>query len=230
MPTPSYIISQAAALMNDSVQSVYTNEACLPYLNMAMRQLQEIFQLNNVPVTDHTSAAITVPSGTSLIKFKDGPPQLPSDLLTIETLWESPVGEENWIPMSLKNFLPHYLEGVQINQFLVYSWVKEGIKVIPSDTDIDLKIDYVRNLFSLPVKIEQVDISLPEQLVELYLEYKTAALCANYIGENPTRAEALEMEAELAKDRALGIQNKPGQGIMTRHRPFRGSYKSRGWC
>jgi hypothetical protein len=229
MPTPSFIISQVAALMNDAAQSSYTNEACLPYLNMAMRQLQEIFQLNNVPVTDRTSTSITVPADTSSIGYKDGPPQLPADLLTIETLWESPSGENNWIPMTLKNFLPHYLEDVQINQFLVWAWTGDAIKVIPANTDIDLKIDYVRNLFNLPVKIEQVDINLPEQLTELYLQYKTGALCANYIGENPTRAESLEVEAELAKDRALGIQNKPGQGIMTRHRPFRGSYKSRGW-
>jgi hypothetical protein len=229
MATPSYIISQAAALMNDAAQSSYTNEACLPYLNMAMRQLQEIFQLNNVPVTDNTSLAITVPVGTTFIGFKDGPPQLPADLLTIEQLWESPTGENSWVPLTLKNFLPHYLERANISQFLIWSWNGDGIKLLPATAIIDLKIDYVRNLFALPIKINQVDQDLPDQLTELYLEYKTAALCSNYIGENPTRAEALEMEAELAKDRALGIQNKPGQGIITRHRPFRAGYKSRGW-
>lgn len=229
MPTPRYIISQVAALMNDASGSVYTSEACLPYLNFALRQLQEIFQLSNIPVTDSTSVTISVPANTAFIGYNNGPPQLPADLLTIETLWESPAGQDNWIPMVLKNFLPHYLENVEINQFLVYSWIGSGIKLIPANTEIDLKIDYTRNLFKLPIKIDQVDTNLPEQLVELYLEYKTGALCANYIGENPTRAEALEMEAELAKDRALGIQNKPGQGIVTRHRPFRGAYKSRGW-
>ena len=49
-----------------------------------------------------------------------------------------------------------------------------------------------------------------------------------FIGENETRAMVLDAQAERAMDRLLGINNKGRQQIMTRHRPFRASWKARG--
>jgi hypothetical protein len=62
-----------------------------------------------------------------------------------------------------------------------------------------------------------------------YLSYKTAALCAMFIGENESRAKILNDQADEAMERLEGISNKGRQQIMTRHRPFRAAYKSRGY-
>jgi len=62
-----------------------------------------------------------------------------------------------------------------------------------------------------------------------FLAFKTAALCARYIGENESRAQQLDGEADDALERTTTISNKGRQQIMTRHRPFRAGYKMRGW-
>lgn len=228
MPTPDEIMASAAALMNNTERDVYTNEAVLPYFNLAVQELQELFELHNIPVTNSVSAAITVPAGTSVIS-KTGPVRYPGNLVEIQQLWERPEGNDPWIPMSRKEFLPHYLEGAEISQFLVWSWIKEEIHVLPATQDNDLKIDYVSRMVTLPITIEQVNIDLPFSNVKTYLDFKTASLCAMFIGENQSRAQILESEAALAMDRALGIKVKAAQAINTRRRPFRSSYKRRGW-
>ena len=43
MPKPSEIIDMVASLQNDTAQSDYTDAAVLPYMNMALRDLQEKF-------------------------------------------------------------------------------------------------------------------------------------------------------------------------------------------
>lgn len=226
MPKPSEIISTVASLMNDTAQSVYTDTACLPYLNLAMRILQEEFELNDIPVTHKTSAAITVPTGYTKIGF-DTTPALPSNLIEIEELWESTSGQNQWIPVVRKDFLPHYLEGQTISQFLIWAW-NGAIELLPANTINDLKLDYLASLFINPIKIANIDVDIPLVNVQTTLEFKTASLCALFIAENESRAIALNGEANEALGRSLGIPIKGMQTVITRRRPFRSSFKRRG--
>lgn len=227
MPTPAEVISMVASLQNDTAQSVYTNEAVLPYLNMALGELQEEFELSNVPVTNETSATLNVPAGTTVIAFTGTTPTLPSDLIDIQQLWESGEDENQWIPMTRKEFLPHYLENVTISQFLYWSWINQEIRLPTADADNDIKIDYIKNIFA-EVTIDDVDDELNVINSKTWLGYKTAALCSMYIGENETRAGVLNAQAAEALGRLLGISAKGRQAITTRRRPFRSSYKRYG--
>lgn len=214
--------------MNDTAQTVYTNAACLPYLNMAMRILQEQFELNDIPVTHRTSAAIVVPTGYSSIGF-DTTPALPSNLIEIEQLWESTSGLNQWIPMVRKDFLPHYLQdNTAISQFLIWAWMNNRIELIAANSPNDLKLDYIASLFINPIKIANIDVDIPLINVQTTLEFKTASLCAIFIAENETRAVALNGEAVEALSRSLGIPIKGMQTVITRRRPFRSSFKRRG--
>ena len=69
---------------------------------------------------------------------------------------------------------------------------------------------------------------IPVMNCRSYLSFKTAALCAMFIGENQTRAQILEAQADEAMERMTGMSNKGRQQMMTRHRPFRAGYKARG--
>ncbi len=228
MPKPSEIITTAAALMNDSAQSLYTNTACLPYLNLALNELQELYELNGLPVTNETSAAITVKAGVTSIG-QDTNPALPSDFIELKELWESQSGLELWTRVSPREFLPHYLEGtILTSQFLIFSWEHGRIKVIPAIQDNDLKLDYIASVFKTPILIKDINVNLAFTNIQTYLEYKTAALCAMFMAENPNRATALDSLAGTALNRALGIPVKGMQSIVTRRRPFRHSYKNRG--
>lgn len=227
MPKPSAIISTAAALMNDRIQTLYTNTECLPYLNLALDELQEIFELNDIPITNETSVTIPIKSGIFRIGH-DTVPALPSDLIEIKQLFESPSGQEQWTPMTKFEFLPHTLENGQlISQFLLWAWDKGRIRLIPANANNDIKMDYTASMFNTPILIANINVNLPFTNIGTYLDYKTAALCAMFIAENETRALALDSLAGTALNRALGIPVKGMQQIVTRRRPFRASFKQR---
>jgi hypothetical protein len=227
MSTAIQVISGVASLMNDTAQTVYTNDAVLPYLNMALDELQEYYELNNVPVTNETSAILMVPKNTSRIASIGTTPLLPADLVEIQNLWESDKGMFQWMPVVRKEFISQN-NSTQIDAFIVWSWMGNEIRLIPSTIDKDLKIDYVQSIFSTPILIGQISADLGVKNATSYLKYKTAALCAKYIGENSSRSDELNLLAIQGMDRALGISTKGRQAIVTRRRPFRAAYKTRG--
>jgi hypothetical protein len=225
--TPEQIFDDTAALLNDQIQSVFTDAVLLPYYNMALQVLQETFELNNIPVTNETSLVLPVASGINRIAFSGTIPLLPGDLIDIRQLWESPSGINTWTPMTKKEFLPHYLEnGQSINQFLVYSWINQEIKLIAANAANDLKLDYIKSI--LPrITISQIIEPISVLNVSLFLTNWTAGLAAYFIGENESRAETLYGLANSSLERSLGISVKGMQAVQTRRRPFRAAYKSR---
>jgi len=233
MPTPAEIIDTAAACMNDTAQTVYTDAAVLPYLNMALRNLQEEFEANNIPVTNQSSAVINIPVGVTIIRFPvsgqvEALPELPVDLVEIQQLWESEAGQDNWIPMVKREFIPNYIEGQIINQFLIWAWMNQEIRLPQSNAINDIKIDYISSMFKT-IELPQIEVNFPFINIHSYLGFKTGALCARYIGENPTRADSLDGEAIVALNRSMGISTKGRQAITVRRRPFRAGYKRTGW-
>ena len=220
--------------MNDFAQTQYTNDVCLPFLNLALDELQEVFELNSIPITnEHTPAVITIPAAIpGQINVQVGfntSPALPADLIEIQEMWESWTGLNQWQPMVKKEFIPHYLEdGHSISQFLIWSWEHGQVNLIAANMAIDLKLDYTSTMFATPILIGNIGMNLPFTNIGTYLDYKTAALCAMFIAENPERAQALDSLAGTALQRALGIPVKGMQSIVTRRRPFRQSFKHRG--
>ncbi len=228
MPTPTEIVSMAASLMNDTAQQNYTNAAVLPYLNMALNELQELFELNNIPTTNETSSVLSVPIATVIIGANTIP-ALPSQLIDIQQLWESPSGQNRWIPMTRREFLSHYFDDTDRTQFSIFAWMNQEIRLLAAISVIDLKIDYIQSIFATPILIGQVGNDLGIKNSLSFLGYRTAALCAEFIGENPTRAASLNSDASIALDRTLGISTKGRQATTTRRRPFQSSYRTRGY-
>ncbi len=219
----------SASLMNDTAQTVYTDAAQLPYLNMALDDLQEIFELNNIPVTNEKSSALTVAAGVTVIAFSGTTPTLPAGLIEIQQLWERTTGVIPWVPMTRKEFIPNSREDQNITQFLIWSWIDQEIRLVESTASNDLKIDYIKSIFATPIAIGDIAVDLPIINVKQYLGFRTGALCAMFIAENETRAGVLNGEAELALDRELGIPIKGRQAITTRRQPFQSRYRRGGY-
>lgn len=229
MATYSEVVASVSSLMNDTAQTLYTDAAVLPYLNMALDQLQEIFSHNNIPVTNETSAVITVPTPNRVVAFGAVAPlpALPVDLLEIQRIWETATGGDNWTPMIRTEFLDLYADDISKNQFGVWAWQDQEIRLPLANQDIDLKLQYIATTIA-PIAIGDMGNDLPVLNSKLYLTYLTASFCSMFIAENPTRAQALAGLAEDALSRTIGINNKGKQSIATRRRPFRASYKTRG--
>ena len=76
----SEVMDLSAAALNDVNKTRYTYDVQIPYLKLALQELQEIFELNSLSVTEKSSAAIPVNSGVTKIIF-DSPsqPRLPDN-------------------------------------------------------------------------------------------------------------------------------------------------------
>lgn len=230
--TAAQVMDRSASLMNDTPKSTYTYVAQIPYLNMAIDELQEYFELNNVPITNQTSVVIQVNVGVTQINPKVGyPPNTfptyPADLVEIQGLYERlKTSNEPFVPMTQREFLPHLLDDLPVSSLIYWIWQDQRIKFIGATTNRDVKLDYIKKIF-------------PDQLVETssigiinarsFLYFRTAALCSQFIGENPTRASELNTFAVAALERVTGISVKGKQSIITRRRPFMASYKTRGY-
>lgn len=229
--TGQQVITFAAARLNDANQQIYTNAIQLPFLNIALAELQEIYEANNIPVTDQTSAILNVPSapiGFTSLTFEPAVPivgvdYLPDDLIEPKVVWESPEGQNNWTPMTKLDYLPEYQLGQQINQLIWYQWATNEIKFIASNSDNDIKLDYVRALFT---EITDVTDDLLVQNSLSFLGNRTASLVASDIEENSERSARLYADAIAGLDRALTIPTKGRQRITIRRRPFRAGYKN----
>lgn len=214
----------SAALLNDTEKQIYTYSAQLPYLKIALAELREYFELANIPVTNETSAIISVTAGVTVLSMETTP-ALPSDLVEIQRLWERTQGStEPFIPMTRVEFLPHNREGVSLAHLTFWAWHGQAVHFLPATTNRDVKLDYIKTLFS-----DLIDQNSTIGVInaESFLGFRTAALCAEFIGENKTRADDLNSFASVALDRLMGISVKGKQSIVTRRRPFRLSYKRR---
>jgi hypothetical protein len=111
---------------------------------------------------------------------------------------------------------------------MFWVWEDQQIKFNPNGalTPREIQLQYVRQAISLATNETTIIGTINARS---YLSFKTAALCAMFIGENQSRAGILNEQANEALERVTGINNKGRQQIMTRHRPFRASYKMRSW-
>ena len=225
--TGTQVANFAAARLNDVSQQLYTDAIQLPFLNIALAELQEIYEANNIPVTDQTSAVINVPSAASgivTIGFTGTAGRiLPSDLIEPKVVWESAEGLNQWTRMTRLDYLPQWLMQGQINQLVNYQWATNAIKVWAANADNDIKLDYIRNLFT---ELSDITTDLLVQNSLSFLGNRVASLIASDVEENIERSNRLYADALAGLDRGLSIPTKGRQRITTRRRPFRAGFKA----
>jgi hypothetical protein len=231
--TAAEIMDRCAILMNDPDKTDYTYTVTLPYLNMAINELNEHLEEANVPITDQTFFQAVITPGHNAVVNP------PLDLVEIQEVAERRLGSEYIIVGSLRPIdssdsfivLPRkeFTDIFPATDSLLF-WCFQDNKIqfnIAGPTvPIQLRIKYIRRVMAL--------VTNPEELIKIinaksYLSYKTASLCSFFIGEDKERAGVLESQAVEALERMIGISNKGKQQIMTRHRPFRASWKTRGY-
>jgi hypothetical protein len=227
MATPNFtagdVMSAVRALLNDNAGQYYSNTVQIPYINMAMLELREYLELSNSPVTNYSDTVLTIPAGTTVINYVTTP-ALPQDLVDIRQMWYRPTGDGPFVPLTRKDFLPHWLDGQDLYSFLFWAWYDNAVH-IPSSSQInDLKLDYIKQI------AEVVDENSQLSLIngQSFLNYRTAALLCRYVKNDVEKAQDMDVNAQTSLDRTIGIESKGRQAITTRRRPFRQGYKNRG--
>ncbi len=219
------VMDKSAVLLNDSALSIFSYSAQIPYLNIALDELQEELELNNVPITNKTAAVITILTGITGIGGGGGNPNLPPNLVEPINLFERTTGSTyTFVQMTKVDFLP--VNQVPTAFLLFWSWEGDVIKFVPGGAtgSVDIQLHYVKSIFG---EIATETDAIPWDKAKTFLTYRNAALCAEFIGENLERATELNGFAGLALNRALGIATKGRQSISTRRRPFMSSWRAR---
>lgn len=224
--TAEEVMDMSRSLLNDQIGAVFDNGVQIPYLNMALRDLGLKLQLNDIPVTLERSTEIPVLAGIDNIGGPGGPP-LPYLFINAKQLWQRPTGTGNpFLQITQFQFLPTWDTNNIVNYLAGWAYFAQYIHLVPSTTPMDVRIDYTKSVIPI-ITDENDDIDILNSFQ--YLGFKTAAYCSFFIGENPTRAEALHGQAEQAFSELLGIETKGQQAIVTRRRPFRAGWKQRGY-
>lgn len=227
--TAGEVMDRSAALLNDPAKTDYTYAAQLPYLNMAIDELVEsLEESNSSPTNQTTSTPIIVSIGVNKITPIENAalPHYPADLVEIQGVGERMAGsQDQFVTLGRRDFLP---VAPPNNSLLFWIWEDQIIKfnINGALTAREVQLKYVRQAISQAASEASVIGAINARS---YLSYKTASFCALFIGENETRAQALDDQANKAIERLTGINNKGRQQIMTRHRPFRAAYKMRGF-
>jgi len=224
--TAADVMDKAASYQNDANKTKYTYAAQIPFLNTALQELEKAFALDNMPVTDTTSTMVTLAAGVTAIGYAPvvpvvGVAYLPSNLVEPIRVWERATGVNPYTPVAKSLYLIPDSTGVERSSFGEYAWKSNQIQFLPSNRINDVLIEYTRALFT---KITASTDLIGLSTAQTFLEYRTGALVAKFIGEDEPRSVELNGYAGLSLDQDLGIGAKGRQNIMVRRRPFRSSY------
>jgi hypothetical protein len=214
------VMDTVAPLMNDPAKTDYTYATMIPYLNIAIGELNEAMEEANVGVTNDVSPVYVVRAGVNILTNP------PHDMIEIQELGERAYGSsDSFIQLPRREF-PDSLPAS--GSLLFWCWKRSEIVFNQkgATTDREVQLKYTRR----PFWGAQNELSIIGNVSShMFLTFKTAALCAQFVGENESRAAVLQAQADHALERIIGISNKGKQQMMTRHRPFRAGYKSRGY-
>ena len=201
-------LDEAALFLNDANRSQYKYSVLLPFLKIALQEAEDLFIANSVAFVMKESAVITVAAGATTlvlpadfllpIKLEErasGSTELPSDMM-----------EKTWTP-----------DEIQQTSLRYWKWDDgQVITFLGATSARDVGLQYYRSLTAVNVPDDVVSINHIKQ----YLSARAASLASFVIGENTTRAQALDDLAQIAMRRAIGIATKRNQGRPVRRRPF----------
>ena len=222
MATLGYMMTQVRSLLNDQAGAVFTDEVLLPFIKMAADDMQGELEDNQLPFVSRTSGAILVPAGSTTIGGTTGP-ALPPDVLDILAVWERTAGTNNDFSLMRRvQFLPKTDTETSFHE--VWTYQDQIVQFPKATSDIEIKMDYLgANLVDATPTTE-----VRFNHAKMFLQYRTAALAAEFIGENDGRAEKLNGNAERCLDTMLSINIKSQQSVITRRRPFMANYRRGG--
>lgn len=206
MPLASTVMAEVAALMNDTGQRLYTNSVILPYLKSAWNGLQLELMSNGIPVSKEISLVTQVLANSDSITP-------PSDFLQPIRLEERPSGSSDvFVEVEEKQEIPQ----VSSERILYWNWREEVVYINPPSTNREIRLTYWKSLN--PLNDQNSNLNVANSLE--YLAYRTAALCARYVGENPSRAQALDAEAFRSLQLLINLEVRKLQSFPVRPRGY----------
>jgi len=206
--TAADVMNDSASLLNDAQQALYDYTAQLPYLRMVMRDLDQQLTLNGNPINLISEAEIPVLAGVLALT-------LPASFFLPISLMEKDSSDTFFSPMIEKA----NVGDLQLSQGTVlgyWDYRHNDINFIGSTQPRIVKLVYWRMLDEIVDEDSLSEIGGCRNV----LAFRTAGMCAQYMGGNRERANDLNTDAQLSLDLILSLGSKNNQGKRVRRRPF----------
>ena len=201
------ILDEAAALLNDPTQKMFTDVILLPYVKRAFEDLQLELHVSQVQVLNEISTVQTVNALATAF------PSLPADLVQPSKMEERSVGSaDTFTPMYEKEWEPNASQDVSLRYWV---WREQVINFIGATTAREVKLYYLKSLTSI---IDAGSI-IPVNYCKSYMAARTAYYAAAYVGENPTKAKMLRDDADEALEKLMTIDANRRQSLPVRRIP-----------
>lgn len=203
-------IALAQVLLNDSDGTNYTATKLIPLLQKAYRELQTKMQKAGLSVVQKvgTPTPALVPALTTVLTDGGG---LPNDLLYPMNLYERGSSSENWSPMTELDWEPDEPMGTSLG---VYSWREDALHFRGATSARYVRIEYAKAMQIITAT--STAIQIPDS--DIFLASRCAAIAAAVIGENPTRATSLNLDAKDAWEDFKGTRIKQRQSLPVRRK------------
>lgn len=210
--TAGNVMDDASALLNDAPQQLYNYTVQLPFLKMAMRDLDQELTLNGNPINLIAETAIPLPVGDVALA-------LPTNFFLPISLMEKGASDQFYSPMIEKADI----ETLQLSQTDVlgyWDFRHNDINLLGATTIRTVKLIYWRQLDEIIDEDSLAEVGGGRNV----LAFRTAAMCAQYIGGNMERANGLNTDAGTSLDHILSLGTKNNQGKRVRRKAFRPGY------
>lgn len=227
--TASLALITARACLNDSAGNLFSDAVLFPYMNSVYRQVQRALSVAGGPLFIVDNAILTLAAvitidptlQTSLTDagYNNGtsvsnPPQLPTDLLEPEKLWERQTGS-NQDFTEMTDLTEHGgINSVPQNQTLgVWEWRSDGLYFLGATQSNDIRIRYKKALPDFAASTDPILIPNAADCIA----YNTAAMAA--MARGSPLADKWSQAGEQALENLVAAATRREQNTPRRRRP-----------
>lgn len=203
--TAAEVMNESRVLLNDTSALLYANDKLLPFLNKAYREVQSKLNLYGLQHLQEVASLITVATGSLTITS-------PADLVRPLHLAERRAGTTDlFADMDERSWEPELRPGQALRYWV---WREEIIYLVGATEAREVRLRYLKSLSALTGDGSVIGLTDAKTV----LAARTAALAARYLGENPTRAQVLDTDANDALDTHVTLNVRKNQNKPTRRR------------
>jgi hypothetical protein len=226
VPTTAYsqaedALNLARALVNDTAGAVFTDTLLMPLLNSAYRGLQRELAEAGVSVLAEQQDLDLEPdpaSGVTPTEISDtSSPQLPTDCLVPQMLWERATANTTDVFVPMEKFTSGGgMLNLQPTTYLrLWEWREDKINLIGATQAITVRIRYEKVLPELTLGTDPVQIRSATDP----LAFATAALAARSRGARAL-GQDLMVAAQMATENLIERYVRPEQVKGRRRMPY----------
>lgn len=214
MSNSGTVLARAAAHLNDVNQLEYTSTVLLPFLNMAIDELEEEMAVFELSPMVRDSILILVPAGSTEL------PQIPVDFVEAINLTERAQGSQaDWGLVGETFIVNRNLANNPSDSIIQWSARDKEIFINPPGSDREVILDYIGGFTEATGTGTVLDIEKSRRFLALV----TARNAARDLGNSTSKAGTYESDISRARDRLVRKLQKDSQGILgARRLPYLG--------